>query len=586
MHLRYAVSIPDPATHLFHVSLTCDPVPPGEWSWQLPSWTPGSYLIREYARQVDDVAATDGAGNALAVSKSDKLTWRVTVPTGGAVVLHYTVYAHELTVRTSHLDTQQGLLNGTSVFMYAVGHQHEPGTVHLTLPDGWRAYTGLAPAPEAASLSAPLFQFADYDELGDCPILLGTPAVEPFDVDGVPHEVVVTGPSLWDWPQLTADLARLIPHAAAVFGGLPYERYLFLLMQTDRGGGGLEHKNSAVMMLPRFLPAAERRQRVLRLFAHEYFHAWNVKRLHPSVLGPFDYTQEAYTENLWLAEGGTDYYASLLPARAGLTPALDLLQHLGRQLHQDRWRPGRLHQSLAEASRDAWIKLYRADAHSPNATVSYYARGALASWLLDLTLRDATGGRASLDSLLRLLWQRYPHGYPEDAPETLAVEIGGPTLTTFFRNHVQRPGDLGLTVLATVGLQYEEPAPAADAAPFTGLTTATQDGRLVVTRVEAASPAERAGLAPGDELVGWDRFRVDPAHFGDQVAAWQPGDTVPVHLARRGVLERTTLELAPPRPDSGRLTPDKNANDTTQRRFQDWCGQPWPFPPAPALSAT
>ena len=586
MRLRYEVSIPDPATHLFHVTVTCDPVPAGEWRWQLPGWTPGSYLIREFARQVDDVAAVDGAGNALALTKSDKLTWRVAVPAEGAVVLRYTVYAHELTVRTSHLDTQQGLLNGTSVFMYPVGHLREPGTLHLTLPDGWRAYSGLEPAGESESESGPQFQFRDYDELADCPIFLGTPAVQRFEVDGVSHDLVVAGGSLLDLPELADDLARLVPHAAAVFGGVPYERYLFLLTQTDRGGGGLEHRNSAVMMLPRFLPAAERRQRVQHLFAHEYFHAWNIKRLHPAALGPFDYTREAYTENLWLAEGGTDYYAWLLPARAGLTTAVDLLQHFGRQLHQDRWRPGRLHQSLAEASRDAWIKFYRPDAHSPNATVSYYARGALVSWLLDLTLRDATGGRATLDSLLREMWLRHPDGYPEEAPEALAVEMAGPALAGFFRDHVHRAGDLALGVLATIGLQYEEPAPTAGAAPFTGLATAVQDGRLVITQVEALSPAERAGLAPGDELVGWDRFRVDPLHFGDQVATWSAGQRVAIHLARRGVLQETVLEAGAPRPDTGRLQPDPKPGETAQQRFREWCGHPWPFPPTAAPSAS
>ncbi len=583
MRLRYEVSILDPATHLVHVRLTCDPVPPGEWRWQLPTWTPGSYLIREYARHVDDVSATDGAGHALAVTKADKLTWCAHVPAEGPVVLAYTVYAHELTVRTSHLDSQQGLLNGASVFMYAVGHQHEAGTVQLALPGGWQAHTGLPRASAPTPPSAPTFQFADYDELVDCPFVLGTPQVERFDVDGVPHELVVAGGSRLDLPQVAGDLARLVPQAARVFGGLPYDRYLFLLLQTDQGGGGLEHRNSAVMMLPRFLPAGERRRRLLQLFAHEYFHAWNIKRLHPSVLGPFDYTQEAYTENLWLAEGGTDYYAALLPARAGLTGAPELLAHLARQLHQDRWRPGRLHQSLAEASRDAWIKFYRADAHSPNATVSYYARGALVSWLLDLTLRAATGGRATLDHLLRALWQQYPDGYPDEAPQALAAHLGGPALTSFFRDHVYRPGDLALEILATIGLQYEEPAPGPDAPPFTGLTTGVQEGRLMVTRVEASSPAERAGLAPGDELVGWDQFRVDPAHFADQVAAWQPGDRVAIHLARRGVLAQTTLELLAPRPDTGRLTPDPAAADAAQRRFQEWCGQPWPFPP-PAAS--
>ena len=264
-------------------------------------------MIREFARQVDDVAATDGSGAALPVAKRDKLAWRVLVPAAGPLAIHYTVYAHELTVRTSHLDTEHGLLNGTSVLMYPVGHQEEPGTLALALPEGWQAYTGLSPAPSGAP---GWFQFSNYDELVDCPIEMGTPAVQRFAVGGIWHEVVVTGAGSLNLSQLAADRERLVPQAAQVFRGLPYGRYVVLLTEADRGGGGLEHRNSAVMMLPRFAPAptaAERHQRVLHLFAHEFFHAWNIKRLHPDRLGPFDYTREAYTDNLWLAEGGTDY---------------------------------------------------------------------------------------------------------------------------------------------------------------------------------------------------------------------------------------------------------------------------------------
>lgn len=581
MQVHYDVSMPDPATHLFHVRLTCDPVPVGEWCWQLPAWTPGSYLMREFARQVDDVAAFDGTGAALPVRKTDKLTWRVRVAAAGPLALSYTVYAHELTVRTSYLDTEHGMLNGTSVLMYAVGHQGEPGTLQLALPEGWEAFTGLAPAPSGAPGA---FSFRDYDELVDCPIEMGTPAVERFWAGGIPHELVVTGGGPLRLADLAADLACLVPAAAAVFDGLPYSRYVFLLTQTDQGGGGLEHKNSAVMMLPRFTPSvepAERHQRVLHLFAHEFFHAWNVKRLHPEGLGPFDYTREVYTDNLWLAEGGTDYYAGLLLARAGLTTAPALLKHLAEKLHQDRERPGRLHQSLAEASRDAWIKFYRPDAHSPNATVSYYARGALVCWLLDLTLREATGGRASLDALLRELFRRHPEGYPDEAPAALAAEMGGPQLAGFFAAQVYRPGDLSLSALASIGLHYEDEPPASGAPPYTGLTTAVQDGRLMVTQVQANSPAEHAGLAPADELVAWNRFRLAPGPLAPQVGDWPAGVAATIQLARRGVMRDTELTPQAPRPTAGRLVPDPDAPEAVRRRFQEWCGQPWPFAASP-----
>ena len=260
------------------------------------------------------------------------------------------------------------------------------------------------------------------------------------------------------------------------------------------------------------------------------------------------------------------------------------LRHLAQQLHQDRWRPGRLHQSLAEASRDAWIKFYRPDAHSPNATVSYYARGALVCWLLDLTRREATGGRTSLDSLLRELQRRHPDGYPEEAPAALAAELGGSPLTTFFRHHVYRPGDLSLAALASIGLRYEDEPPGAGAAPFTGFLTAVQDGRLVITQVEAGSPAEQGGLAPGDELVAWSRFRVDASQFGTHLSHWPAGEPVAIQLARRGLMRDTHITPAPPRPTAGRLVPDPDAPDAMQKRFQEWCGQPWPFPSAPPAS--
>jgi len=576
MQLYYHVSIPDPSTHLFHVRFTCDPVPAGEWRWQMPVWTPGSYLVREFARQVDDVVVTDDRGTAVPVVKVDKNTWSAVPRRDGALTIAYTVYAHEFSVRTSHLDSDHGLLNGTSVFMYAVDAKNEPGTLSLTLPEGWNAYTGLATDDAGA------FRFDSYDHLVDCPLELGQPQVSEFRVDGVPHQLVVCGPGFLDQAALQDDLVRLIPAAAHVFGGgLPYDRYVFILHLTDRGGGGLEHRNSAVMTMPRFLPEPTRaRARIMGLFSHEYFHAWNVKRLHPAVLGPFDYSREVYTHHLWLMEGGTTYYAELLPVRAGLWPVRDLLKALGQQIHADLGRPGRWHQSVAESSWDAWIKGYRPDAHSPNATVSYYARGALVSLLLDLALRRATADRVSLDTLLQELWRRYPEGFPESAPETVAEELGGPELGAFFRDAVYRAGDLPFDLLETVGLCYQEEAAGKTAPPFSGLSTEVQDGRLVITGVQAASPAERAGLAPGDEMIAWDGIRLEPSRFASQVAVFPANQTVVVHRFRRGVLGTAALTLGAPVNATGTVEPVAEPTAAQRRAFASWCGQPWPFPDA------
>jgi predicted metalloprotease with PDZ domain len=571
---HYEVRVPDPLTHRFHVRFTCGDVPPGPWRVALPVWTPGSYLVREFARQVDDLAAADEDGASLPVHKPDKATWEVAVARRGSVTVTYTVYAHELSVRTNFLDADRGLLNGTGVFVYTPEARDQPGTLRIHLPDGWTAHTSLAEQEPG------LYTFADYDDLVDSPVAMGTAATRDFTVGGVPHRLVVDGPGPVDPDQLADQIQKLVPHAAAVFERpLPYPRYTFILYQTDQTGGGLEHKNSSVMMTRRFGAAArgaDAGSNLIRLVAHEHFHAWNVKRLHPDVLGPFDYSREAYTENLWLMEGGTDYYADLLPVRAGIATAQQLVESLGRVLDDDRHRAGRFHQSVAEASRDAWIKHYRPDEHSPDATVSYYARGKLASFLLDLSLRSATRGTETLDRFLARLWDRHPDGFGEDAPERLAVEMGGPALADFFREVVHGRSDLDLGVLSTIGLGFQEQPVDADAPPFTGLSTAVREGRLWVTRVEAETPAEAAGLSPGDELLAFDRLRLDPGRFAEQTRMWKPGTRIRVHVFSDGVLKEAVLELAAPRP-SGRLVPAASAGAQERGAFEQWCGQPWPF---------
>jgi predicted metalloprotease with PDZ domain len=417
MPLYYTVRV-DARAHLYHVEARLEREAGGR-VWVLPVWTPGSYVRRDYAGFVARVTAeVDGA--AARVHKRDKTTW-VLDRGGSTVCVRYSVYAHELTVRTSFLDDRHGYINGAALFVYPEDGTAIGGQIRFGLPEGWSVYSAL-PAAADADLA-----FQDIDELIDSPIELGTPQVRTAVVDGVPHDMVLCGAGSLDLDRMAEDLPSLVEAARSVFGRpLPYPRYVFLIHQTGKGGGGLEHRASTSLQFPRFGGSPqEARRRFLGLVAHEYFHLWNVKRIHPAALGPFDYQHEVYTETLWLMEGGTDYYAAILLGRSGLVAVTEVLETLATRLGRSESRPGNLVQSLAESSFDAWIKFYRPHPGTPNLTVSYYEKGSLVAWLLDLELRRLTEGTASLDSLLRTLWARYPDGFPEDAPAALVRELGG-----------------------------------------------------------------------------------------------------------------------------------------------------------------
>lgn len=568
MNIRYHVTVADPRTHVFEVDLELTREQSGPVRLCLPTWTPGSYLIREYARHLDDVMVEQD-GRMRPAAKVDKATWAV--GDGQTVHARYTVWAHELTVRTSHLDETHGYINGATVFLYPEGSTSVGGQVSFRLPEGWGVFSALG------AVSADTLAFSSIDELFDSPIELGLPRVETVSAGDRLHQLVLCGAGPLDLPALAADLPPLVEAARAVFQRpLPYDRYVFLIHQTGRAGGGLEHRASTSIQVPRFAASKPKsRRRLLGLVAHEYFHLWNVKRIHPDALGPFNYQQEAYTRHLWLMEGGTDYYALLLLGRANLVPAMDLLQDLAIHMHRSEERPGNLHQSLEEASFDAWIKYYRPDAHSPNATVSYYEKGLLAAWLLDVELRRTSNGRRDLDAFLRDLWDRYPQGFPEEAPRAVAVNLGGPALGRFYDDTVASRAHLDWSPLSYLGLRYE--VGLEEAGPDTGLTVGGEGPGLDVQSVRAGSPGEAAGVAPGDRVIAVDGFQVDPGQWEERLAWFSPGTAVTLQLFRdRQLLERS-LVLAEPRPNRPRLVPDPEAGPLERAAFAAWMGQPWPF---------
>lgn len=392
-------------------------------------WTP--YVIREYAKNLEAVNAQTESGRALSIAKSRKNRW--VVETGGAdpVVVSYRVYCHVMGVQDNWVDGEFALLNGAPTFLTPAEHIARPHDVRLILPREWKTVaTGMPAAEGAYHYRAP-----DYETLVDSPIVAGNPAVHEFSVDGKPHYLVDVGEDgVFDGDHAARDLARIVREDSKLWGGLPYDKYLFLNMLTG-GGGGMEHSNSTALMSDRWGTRTRRNYlRWLDLASHEFFHAWNVKRLRPAELTPGEYETEPYTTSLGIAEGFTSYYAPLIVHRAGLSTEDELLAALSREIRELQTTPGRLVQSLAMSSFDTWIKFYHPDENSENTAISYYTKGAVAGFLLDARVRSATGGRKTLDDVMRSALSQNPvaAGYTPEAFRAAASEVAGTDLHAWF----------------------------------------------------------------------------------------------------------------------------------------------------------
>ncbi|HEX6038546.1 M61 family metallopeptidase [Longimicrobium sp.] len=558
--IQYRVHLPDPRTHLVAVEMAARDVH-GPASLVMPSWTPGSYLLREFPRNVVQFEAFDADGTHVPFRKTDKGTWHIDAPADGTLRARWIVNADELTVRTSHVDGTHASLIGSSVFMYVDGRQGEPAEVDVLAPEGWRVTTALE------SLGGTRYRAADFDELVDSPLEIGTHQLVQWTVGGVPHQYAIWGRGNHDPHRLARDTTRIVLAEREIFGTLPYPAYTFIVHLTSGGGGGLEHRNCTSLLADRWSFRGMGYESFLGLAAHELFHAWNGKRIRPAALGPFDYTRENYTRDLWVVEGITTYYTDLLLRRAGIIPQQRYLEKLADMISRFQTLPGRAVQPLADSSFDTWIKFYRPDANTPNATISYYQKGALVALLLDLRIRAATENARSLDDLMRLLWERYgapDAGFPEGAVEDAAAEVAGTELRGFFDHALRSTGELDYAgALAAAGLQLVPVHEAAAAAPpqggqtprvpeesRTGLTlTRTETGRITVTNVLAGSAAWQAGVNAGDELVALDGFRVpSPEWLNQRLMEFERGVQVQLTVFRRDELRTLmlTVDRAPP----------------------------------------
>jgi predicted metalloprotease with PDZ domain len=574
--IRYELRIPAPETHYIEVRATYPTSRKPAIELMMPVWTPGSYLVREFARHVEKVAARDPAGHGLKVVKSRKNRWRVETGGAGAVVLTYRVYAHERQPRTNWVEDSFALINGAPTYITLVERAPRPHEVVLQLPAGWsRSLTAL---PAAAGGRPHHYRAPDFDTLVDSPILAGNPAVHQFSVDGVRHALVNVGEAgVWDGARSGRDVERIVRAARELWGSLPYRRYLFFNLLMGEWDG-IEHKESTVLLTSRWSTRSDGAYHEwLTLVAHEFFHTWNVKRLRPVELGPFDYENEVYTRSLWIVEGLSDYYSWLLARRAGLASREQTLADLSAAIAQLQTTPGRLVQPLEQASYDAWIKEYRPDENSANTSVSYYTKGSVVGLLLDARIRRLTGGARGLDDVMREAYRRFSgaRGYTPAEFRAVAGEVAGADLGDFFRRALETTEELDYTeMLDWYGLQFRPPAPDAPASAWLGVGTRAADGRLLVSRVLRDTPAYGSGLAAGDELLALDGFRLGADGLDAGLERYRPGARVELLVSRRDELRRVAVTLGTAPADRWSLAVRADATPEQQRRLTAWLGNP------------
>jgi len=595
--IHYTIKPVHPEAHLFDVSLQVSQPNQAGQCLTLPNWIPGSYMIRDFSRNIVHMEASSDAC-AIALQKINKSCWQA--PPGlTELTVSYRVYAWDLSVRAAHLDTTHAFFNGTSVFLCVDGQEDKPVSVTLNAPSGveygnWQVATSLR-AGETNEAGFGLYEADDYDELIDHPVEMGTIERVLFDACGVPHELVLTGNYHTDTDRIVKDLKCICEYQIRFFGEpAPVDRYVFLVTVVGKGYGGLEHRASTALLVTRDnLPVpgeaaiSDSYLDFLGLCSHEYFHTWNVKRMKPAVFMPYELNAESYTRLLWFFEGVTSYYDDLALVRCGLIDAERYLTLLAKTLTRVQRGAGRLSQSVTDSSFDAWHKFYKQDENAPNAIVSYYAKGSLVALCLDAELRKSGDGERSLDELMATLWQRWlssGEGLSEREPEVLATDLAGTQLDSFFNDALYSTKELPLEeALASLGVLLswrqrnstkdmgsviasnieqemlaskdsslvQTSLPSDESAslsqPWIGANLVSEGSGVRLTHVFSQGAAEKAGLAAGDIIVALERVSVTVDTVPTLLARYASVTSVTIHYFRHGMLSEAHLpiQLAP-----------------------------------------
>ena len=569
--LRYTLAMPAPKSHYFEVKMELGGFPADYTDVKLPVWAPGSYLVREYAKNVEGFEARTASGQPLAAEKINKNTWRVRHAKQVNFQVSYRVYAFELSVRTSFIDADHGYSNGSNMFMYPAENKKLGSTVVVQPAAGWaQVSTALRPAPGKFTYKA-----ASYDELADSPIEIGNQKVLEFTVNGTPHQVAMCGTYTADETKLLADMKRVCEEAHRVVGQNPLDHYLFIVHNLERGGGGLEHLYSTTLEVGRTAYGTEAGMKsFLGLMAHEYFHLWNVKRIRPVALGPFNYDQENYTHMLWVSEGMTEYYSKQILARAGVLSREEYLGKLGNAITEVENTPGNRIQSAAESSFDAWIKYYRPNENANNTQISYYSKGDLIGTWLDLNIAQATSGAKHLDDVFRLLYDTYykkaGRGFTDQEYQDAVATVAGRRFDEFFRNSVYdtKPIDFA-TALAYAGLTLTS-APLSTEGTL-GANFSNRTGKLLVASVVRDGAAWNTGLSATDEVLLINGAA--PSEETVKALVSSPvGTDVKLQVRRDGLTRDITLKALPNADRKFTVQPVASPTAAQQKVLAKWLG--------------
>ncbi len=544
--INYQVAMPNPQNHLFEVTLHLEDYSLSTLDLKMPVWTPGSYLVREYAKQLQDFSATSD-DKALIWRKIGKNHWQVDTDGISEITVKYRIFANELTVRTNHLDATHGYFNGAAIFFRIPEFDKQPIRVTIKTPPQWQVTTTLPVAEEQKNTFT--FVAADLDTLVDSPFEIGSHQLHDFEVRGKPHQLAIWGKGNVKVQPLIEDIKKIIEVEADMFGGLPYEKYLFLLHLSSQSFGGLEHKDSCSLIYRRFgFSDRDKYERFIQLVAHEFFHLWNVKRIRPKELEVFDYDRENYTPSLWFCEGTTSYYDLLIPLRAGIYNVKSYLINLSKEITRFQTTPGRKVQPVSESSFDAWIKLYRQDANSPNSQISYYLKGEMITLLLDLMIRSRHQNQRSLDDVMLKLWQKFGKdeiGYTADELKQIIESVAGTDLTEFYQRYIHGREELPFNeYLEPFGLELVEYTASE---PFLGIKVVSNNAKESIKFVEYDSPAQIAGIDAGDELLAIDGIKVTGKELNERLKDYQPQDTIEITVFHQDELRTYSVTLAEPR---------------------------------------
>lgn len=577
--IAFTVSMSKPHTHMLEVEVRLKHAAtvqsPAQELLVMPVWTPGSYMVREFARHVQDFAAEDASGRALQWEKINKNSWRVVTNGAREWRATYRVYANELSARTNQLNSDHAFWNNAALLMYLEGFLNAPSTLHILAPQPWKVATGL---PLAAGQKN-TFRAENFDVLYDSPVEVSSFRTLSFEIKGVAHRIVIDGEGNYDPERMRRDVQKIVEASVELMGGeIPYRDYTFIL-HLRANSDGIEHLNSTALGFPRFSFKPESGYRnFLTLVAHEFFHLWNVKRIRPDVLGPFDYTKENYTKLLWVAEGITSYYENLILRRAGLISDKEFLAAAATSFQSLQRVLGRRVMSAEEASFDAWIKFYRRDENSVNSQVDYYDKGAILGLLLDLEIRKLSNGSKSLDDVMRYLYTEFykkDRNYTPADFQRVSELMAGSSLEQFFADYVRGRVELDYNrALNAAGLRLDTSGATSAAKPeakaYLGADLVQEGDRLMVRRVYTGSPAYEQGLNTGDQIVALDNMRVTKEFFDARIAEKRPGQLASLTIFRFDDLSSLPIRLGEFIDAPYRILPADNPTEVQKRVYQSW----------------